>query len=104
MDLEEKEGISRVVDTLEIRRVTRREEDDTPQTYYNGEEVWEGTDNAVIRFVHLFLDEDRRDNSDLPGTPFTTAIGVLHGGTRRHRPRVMWVRARRLVPTQLFFN
>ena len=102
MDVEEWEGSS--VDTLEIRRVTRGEEVDIPRTRYQGDEVWEGNDNAVIRYVHLFLDEERLENSEFPGTPFTTAVGVLNGGIRRHRPRLMWVRARRLVPTQLFFN
>ena len=104
MDIESMEKMGTPVDTLSIRRVCMGVDKDIPRTYLNGEEALEGGDNVVIRFVHLFLNDEQLETTDEPGTPFTTAVGVLNGQRSRHRPRVMWIRARRLVPTHLSFN
>ena len=91
------------IGTVFLRGITMGTDSISPRTYLKGEEVWEGGDDPIIRYVHLFLDEDHLESSEYPGTPFTTAVDVMNGGKPRHRPRLMWVRARRLIPTQLFF-
>ena len=35
-------------------------EKDMPRTYLKGEEIWEGND-GLVRFVHLFVDEEHEN-------------------------------------------
>ena len=66
---------------------------DVSRTYIRGEEMLEDGDNFVFQFVHLFLNEDHMETMDAPGTPFTTAVGVLNGRTYQHRP---WLNGERI--------
>ena len=79
MDVDYPEWTEYEVGTAFLRGITMGIDLDIPHTYLKGDEVWEGGENAIIRYVHLFLDEDRLESSDIPGTPFTTAVGVMNG-------------------------
>ena len=79
MDKESTEKIESPVDSLSMHRVCMGVDVDIPRTYLQGEEILEGGDNVVIRFVQLFLNEDQMETTEDPGTSFTTALGVLNG-------------------------